>query len=114
MFHGTAKRKRGQPEPSPGPLVRRLRSFPMKALIAGPWADLSKDFHKLLGVFAKARAESEARSRGRGGGASSGLLGKAMGEVRRAMSGTVVSTLEQEQCMHVYCAKQKWLVAKNK
>ena len=97
MFHGTAKRKRGQPEPSPGPLVRRLRSFPMKALIAGPWADLSKDFHKLLGVFAKARAESEARSRGRGGGASSGLLGKAMGEVRRAMSIQVVRS--QSLCL---------------
>ena len=42
------------------------------------------------------------------------LVGKVVGKVRRAMSGTVVSTLEQEQCMHVYCAKQKWLVAKNK
>ena len=42
------------------------------------------------------------------------LVGKLVGELRRAMSGTVVSTLEQEQCMHVYCAKQKWLVAKNK
>ena len=42
------------------------------------------------------------------------VLDKVVGKVRRAMSGTVVSTLEQEQCMHVYCAKQKWLVAKNK
>ena len=55
-YHGTAKRVRGQPEPSPGPLVRRLRSFPMMKLIAGPWGDLSEDFHFLLGVFAKARA----------------------------------------------------------
>ena len=51
----------------------------------------------LLGVFAKARAENEARSKGRGGGASSGLLGKAMGEVRRAMSVQVVRS--QSLCL---------------
>ena len=103
-YHGTAKRVRGQPEPSPGPLVRRLRSFPMMKLIAGPWGDLSEDFHFLLGVFAKARAEAESRraeaesrSKGRGGGVSSGELGKAMGEVRRAISVEVVRS--QSLCL---------------
>ena len=40
----------------------------MMKLIAGPWGDLSEDFHILLGTFAKNRAEAEARSKGRGGG----------------------------------------------
>ena len=69
----------------------------MMKLVAGPWADLSEDFHVLLGIFAKARAEAEARSKGRGGGASSGLLGKVMGEVRRAMSVQVVRS--QSLCL---------------
>ena len=48
MFHGAAPLVRGQPEPPPGPLVQRLRSFPMQKLVAGPWGDLSQDFHELL------------------------------------------------------------------
>ena len=89
-YHGTQRKVRGQPEPPPGPLVRRLCSFPMIKLVAGPWGDLSEDFHVLLGDLAKSRADNEARSKGRGGGASSGELGKVMGEVRRAMSIQVV------------------------
>ena len=70
-YHGTAPRIRGQPEPAPGPLVRRLRSFPMIKLIAGPWASTN-----FLGVFAKASAEAEARSKGKAGGQVQGFLGK--------------------------------------
>ena len=62
----------------------------MKKLIAGPWGDLSQDFHELLGVFARARAENLARSKRRAGGTGAGELGKIMGEVRRAMSVQVI------------------------
>ena len=96
-FHGTVQKVSGQPEPPPGPLVRRLRSFPMMNLVAGPWGDLSEDFHMLLGIFAKNKAEAEARSKGRGGGPSSGVLGKCMGEIRRAMSVQVVRS--QSLCL---------------
>ena len=89
-YHDTAKKVRGQPTPPAGPLVRRLKSFPMQTFVAGPWADLSGDLHEMLGVFARARAEASARSKGRAGGASLGELGKIMGEVRRAMSVQVV------------------------
>ena len=90
LHHGTAQLVNGQPEPPAGPLLRRLRSFPMQKLVAGPWGDLSQDFHALLGIFAKSRAEANARSKGREGGAGAGELGKVMGEVRRAMSVQVV------------------------
>ena len=69
----------------------------MIKLIVGPWADLLADFHTLLGVFAKDRAEAEARSKGRAEGASSGLPGKAIGEVRRAMSVQMVRS--QSLCL---------------
>ena len=62
----------------------------MQKLVAGPWGDLSQDFHELLGTFAKSRAEALARSKGKEGGAGKGELGKVMGEVRRAMSVQVV------------------------
>ena len=96
-FHGTTQKVTGQPEPPPGPLVRRLRSYPMMKLVAGPWGDLSEDFHILLGTFAKNRAEAEARSKGRGGGPSAGDLGKCMGQIRRAMSVQVVRS--QSLCL---------------
>ena len=48
----------------------------MMKLVAGPWGDLSLDFHILVGIFAKNRAEADARSKGRGGGPSVGDLGK--------------------------------------
>ena len=97
MFHDTQQKEQGKPEPPPGPLVRRLRSYPMLKLVAGPWGDLSEDFHMLLGIFAKSKAEAEARSKGRGGGPSSGILGKCMGEIRRAMSIQVVRS--QSLCL---------------
>ena len=80
-----------------GPLVTRLRSFPIMKLVAGPWGDLSEDFHVLLGIFAKNRATAEARSKGRGGGPSSGELGKCIGKIRRAMSVQVVRS--QSLCL---------------
>ena len=94
---GTTQKVSGQPEPPPGPLVRRLRSYPMMKLVAGPWGDLSEDFHILLGTFAKNKAEAEARGIGRGGGPSSGDLGKCKGQIRRAMSVQVVRS--QSLCL---------------
>ena len=81
---------RGQPEPLPGPLVQRFRSYPLKTLVAGAFGDLSGDFHELIRDLAVQRAESVARAKGRAGGASPGDLGKVMGEIRRAMSVVVV------------------------
>ena len=70
----------------------------MIKLIMGPWADLLADFHKLLGVFAKARTEAEARSKVRAWGQIQGFyIGKAMGEVRHAMSVKVVRS--QSLCL---------------
>ena len=51
MFHSTQQREQGKPEPPPGPLVRRLRSYPIPKLVSGPWGDLSQDFHMLFGIF---------------------------------------------------------------
>ena len=50
--------------------------------------DLSPDLHKLLLVFAESRVA--AMSRAQGWEAGPGQLGKVMGEVRRALSVTVV------------------------
>ena len=48
-YFGTAPRRRGQPDPAPGPLVQRLRGYGrLRCLVAGPWGDLSDDFHELL------------------------------------------------------------------
>ena len=82
MFHGTQQKEQGKSEPPPELLVWWIRSYPMLKLVAGPWGDLSEDFHILLGIFAKGKAEAEAR---RGNGPSSGILGKCMGEIRRAI-----------------------------
>ena len=68
----------GQLEPPAGSLVTHLRSFPIMKLVAGPWGDLSVDFHVLLGIFSKNKAATETRSKGRSGGPSSGELGKGM------------------------------------
>ena len=57
-------------------------------LVAGPWGDLSPYFHKLLLAFAESWVA--AMSRAQGWEAGDGMLGKVMGEVRRAMSLTVV------------------------
>ena len=87
-FHGGAPLIRGSQPPPPGPLVQRFRSFEFLKLVAGPWGDLSQDFHLLLKTFAEKRVEGLARGRGVESGA--GELGKVMGEVRRAMSVEVV------------------------
>ena len=89
-FHGSAPKLRGQPPPPPGPLVWRLHDFELLKLVAGPWGDLSQDFHGLLKTFAEKRVEALARSSGRPYFSVEGELGKAMGEVRRAFSVTVV------------------------
>ena len=87
-FHGTTARVRGQPEPPPGPLVQRLRRYGrLQCLVAGPYGDLSDDFHELLLLFAETKAAKRARARG---WESEGDLGQIMGEVRRAVSVSVV------------------------
>ena len=90
-FHGATQRRAGQLEPAPGPLVARFRDLgglEDGQLVAGPWGDLSPDLHKLLLVFAESQVA--AMSRAQGWEAGPGQLGKVMGEVRRALSVTVV------------------------
>ena len=87
QFHGAGR----QGELQPGPLVARFRDLgglDEGQLVAGPWGDLSPHFHKLLRAFAESRVA--AMSRAQGWEAGDGQLGKVMGEVRRAMSVTVV------------------------
>ena len=52
------------------------------------WGDLSPDLHKLLLIFAESRVA--AMSRAQGWEAGPGQLGKVVGEIRRAMSVTIV------------------------
>ena len=95
-FYGTEPRGRAVPLPPPGPLVHRLRSFgSLQTLVAGPWGDLSDDFHELLKLFAETRVANQARARGYEAG--EGELGLAMGAVRRAMSVAVVRS--QSLCL---------------
>ena len=56
--------------------------------MAGPWGDLSEDFHLLLKSFAEKRVENLAR--GKGVMVSEGELGRVMGDIRRAMSVVIV------------------------
>ena len=87
-FHGTLPRVRGQPDPPPGPLVRRLRTFGrLQCLVAGPYGDLSDDLHELLHTFAETKSANKARARG---WEAEGDLGQMMGEIRRAVSVSVV------------------------
>ena len=90
-FHGAEPRLRGQPLPPPGPLVTRFRGLGGLSegqLVAGPWGDLSPHLHQLLRTFAESRVA--AVSRAQGWEAGPGQLGKVMGEIRRALSVTVV------------------------
>jgi hypothetical protein len=90
-FHGALPRVEGEPEPAPGPLVSRFRGLGGLArgqLVAGPWGDLSPHLHQLLRHFAESRVA--AASRAQGWEAGPGQLGKVMGEIRRALSITVV------------------------
>ena len=72
-------RVRGQPEPPTGPLIQRLRSFPLQRLVVGPWGDCSKDIHEFLSSLAQSRVENVARIKGTKGGAGAGDLGLIMG-----------------------------------
>ena len=89
-FHGAAPLPRGQPSSQhpPGPLVQRFRSYEFLKLVAGPWGDLSEDFHLLIGHLAQKRVESKARSRGSSGQGVE--LSIAIGEIRRALSVKIV------------------------
>jgi hypothetical protein len=90
-FHGAEPRLQGGPVPPPGPLVARFRGLGGLAegqLVAGPWGDLSPHLHQLLHTFAESRVA--AASRAQGWEAGPGQLGKVMGQIRRALSVTVV------------------------
>ena len=78
----------------------------MQNLVAGPWGDLSQDFHILLSSFAKSRAEASARSNGSEGGSGAGELGKIMGEIRTAMSVQVV----RSQALCLLERLSRWLI----
>ena len=91
-FLGAQPWLRGQPEPPPGPLLSRftaLGGIDQGRLVAGPWGDISSDFHELLGVFARSRCAALGRAAG-WEGESDAMLGKVMGDTRRAMSVSVV------------------------
>ena len=103
-FHGAqpwASREQGQPrpeEPPSGPLLlrfRRLGGLCQGQLVAGPWGDCSPHLHQLLRTFAEERVAAEGRATGVVPGP--GALGQVMGEVRRAMSVTVVRA--QQVCL---------------
>ena len=88
-FHHTAPLVPGEPEPPQGPQVLRLRSYgKLLHLVAGPWGDLSEDFHELLWLLAQSRANKQARAAG--SQVTPGMLGKLVGEVRRSFSVEVV------------------------
>ena len=94
-FHAAAPVVRGQPPPPPGPLVERFRNFEFLKLVAGPWGDLSQEFHVLLRTLAERKVESAAVAGGRF--SSGGELGKVIGEMRRACSVEIV--LGQALCL---------------
>ena len=89
-FHGAEPLPRGQSgsQHPAGPLVQRFRGYEMMKLVAGPWADLSQDFHVLIGHLAQKHFES--RDRSRGSFSLGGELSQAVGEIRRALSVQVV------------------------
>ena len=90
-FHNAQPLVQGQPEPAPGPLLARFRNLgglTEGQLVAGPWGDLSPDFHQLLKLFAESRVAAMGRAQGREAG--EGMLGKVMGEIRRSFSVAIV------------------------
>ena len=94
-FLGAAPARGGQPEPPPGPLLARFRALgglEEGKLVAGPWGDLYSDLHELLRLFAETRCANIGRAAG-WEGAAEAMLGKVMGEMRRAFSVVVVRTL---------------------
>ena len=58
--------------------------------MAVPWGDLSPYLHQLLRVFAESLVADMGRAQGWEAGPN--MLGKVMGEVRRAFSVTVVKS----------------------
>ena len=98
-FLGAQPWHHGQPEPPPGPLLSRFRSLggiDQGRLVAGPWGDISADFHHLLPLFAESRCAALGRAAGWEGEAE-GMLGKVMGDTRRATS--VVIVRSQALCL---------------
>ena len=98
-FLGAAPARRGQPEPPAGPLLARFRALgglEEGKLVAGPWGDLSSDLHELLRLFAETRCANMGRAAG-WEGAAEAMLGKVMGETRRAFSVVVVRS--QAMCL---------------
>ena len=93
QYLGAAPAQQGMPHPPPGPLLTRFRRMggleDGGRLVAGPWGDLSSDFHHLLRTFAESRCAALARAAGWEDGGE-GMLGKVMGEVRRSASVVVV------------------------
>ena len=79
--------------------------------MAGPWGDLSPHLHMLLKLFAESRMEAIGRAQGWEVGP--GILGKVMGEVRRAASVMVVRSqvlclLDNVRSRFMSCSKT-WL-----
>ena len=98
-FLGAAPARAGHRDPPPGPLLSRFRALgglEQGKLVAGPWGDLSPDFHNLLRKFAEARCAAMARAAGWEGD-SDAFLGKLMGDTRRATSTVVVRS--QAMCL---------------
>ena len=98
-FLGAAPARAGHRDPPPGPLLSRFRALgglEQGKLVAGPWGDLSPDFHNLLRKFAEARCAAMARASGWEGD-SDAFLGKLMGDTRRATSTVVVRS--QAMCL---------------
>ena len=88
LLPGRAPMVRGQPAPAPGHLVARFRDF--GACVRGSWwlVPGAIHLHQLLKVCAKSWVAAMGRAQGYEAGPN--MLGKVMGEVRRAMSVTVV------------------------
>ena len=98
-FLGAAPARAGHRDPPPGPLLSRFRALgglEQGKLVAGPWGDLSPDFHNLLRKFAEARCAAMDRAAGWEGD-SDAFLGKLMGDTRRATSTVVVRS--QAMCL---------------
>ena len=83
-FHGTAIG-------ASGPLVSRfldLGGLERGCLVAGPFGDVSPDFHQLIQILAESRTAN--LSRAQGFDCSEGFLRKITGEIRRSLSTTII------------------------
>ena len=80
--------------------------------MAGPWGELSPNFHQLLKVCAESRVAAMGRAQGWEAGLN--MLGKVMGEIRRSMSVTVVRAqalclLDRLAQLHTQCPRVRAL-----